>query len=102
MRRAVDEATTHYYIVRVVMRVEEELGIIISDETLEAIRPLDDFTLQDLVTAVNRTSADVDLAKADEAVRSAACAEFPDAPHPLDFAAPLLSAISQRRHYGGP
>ncbi|HEY3840625.1 MAG TPA: hypothetical protein VGL72_28830 [Bryobacteraceae bacterium] len=60
-----------------------------------------ELTLQDLVTIVERAGVPHALCKAEQAVRSAMRAEFPDAPDPLDFALPLPSAIYRHRDYGG-
>jgi transcription elongation factor Elf1 len=101
MRRKIDEVNTFVDAVRILMHVGEQLGITIEDETVEAIRPWIDLTLHDLATAANRSNLSNAPAQCDHAVRLAVRAIFPKAPETLDFAAPLLDAISQRRNKEG-
>src|SRR5437016_4248638 len=56
MRRTTDEWSTFYKAIVILMRVEEELGITIADETVETIRPWSELTLHDLATAAYRSS----------------------------------------------
>lgn len=101
MRRTVDEVSTSYNATLIIMRIEEELGITIPEEMEEPACTSNDVTLHDLVMIVNRCSLTLDFAKAEQVVRSAVRAEFPDAPESLDFTAPLLNAIALNRKYGG-
>jgi predicted RNA-binding Zn-ribbon protein involved in translation (DUF1610 family) len=98
MRRLADEAATFFDAVMILMHIEERFGIIILDQTVEAICPWNDLTLQDLVAAVQQTDTSVVLSQAEQVVLSAVRTEFPNAPEPLNFNMPLLDAISPYRH----
>ncbi len=98
MRHTADESATFFDAIQILMCVEERLGIEISDETVEAIRPWSDLTLHDLATAVQRADTSQTFFQTEQVVLSAVKAEFPSAPELLDFSLPLLDAISPHRY----
>jgi len=100
MRRSIDDTATFYDAILIIMQIEERLGIIIADERVEEIRAWSDLSLHDLTTVVRSLSTDASVS-VDEVVLSAVRAAFPNAPEAIDFAAPLLDAISPRRDYRG-
>jgi hypothetical protein len=103
MRRTMDDASAFIKAIAILMHVEEQLGINIADETVEAIRPWVDLSLRDLATAAQLSMAadDSDASgRAENAVLAAVQANYPDAPAPPNFEVPLLDAIAFRRSYG--
>ncbi len=99
MRKFVDETTTFYDAILIIMHVEEHFGTTIPDENVEAVSPWEKLTLRDLVAAVDRSLPAGSTASATDAVMAAVCKEFPSAPECPDFTAPLLDALGNQRRY---
>jgi hypothetical protein len=86
------------------MHLEEELGVTIPDEKIEAVQEWEKLTLQDFLTVAERSAPSVSSSQVREALITAVQKAFPDAPTPLDLSAPLPDALSRpnsTHRYGG-
>jgi len=102
MRRGLDESQGFVVAVEILMRLEEELGITIEDETVEAIRPWAELTLNDLAMAAGRSTSSHDVTEIDRVIRAVIRSNYPEASEPLKLNVPLLNATSRCRRYRAP
>jgi hypothetical protein len=101
MRRLADDTAAFFNAVAIIVNVEAQLEITITDDAVLEIHDWIELTLHDLVEAVRRSAPSVPANLAEEAIRLAVLKEFPDAPQPLNFTVLLLDALSSPRKYGG-
>jgi len=100
VRGMVEETATFFSAMKIMLRVEDHLGITITDELAKETCEEHELTLANLATLAMRASPSVSPALADDAIRSAVRIEFPGAPESPDFAAPLLEAIGKTPQFG--
>ena len=101
MRALIDDTVNFYDAVQIIMSIEENEGMKISDAVVEGIRPWEHLTIRDLITAAECSMAPtIDRRfRAERMVIAAIENVFPSAPKPFDYDAHLHEAISPDPDY---
>ena len=92
----IDDWTSFFDAVTIIMRIEKQLGLTIEDDELEPGLSKGQLTLGEVARVVEKVSPKPVPVR--EVVQGAVLAEYPNAPRPLDFDVPLLEALGRRKY----
>jgi hypothetical protein len=100
MRKLIDEVDAFFKVASILIVIEDHFGFVMPDPKDDA-HDWGKLNLGDLVRIGCDSNPSVSTSQMTDAVRTTVRSQFPRAPEPLDFAAPVLNALSSTREYGG-
>lgn len=97
MRKAVDEVNNFFWATELLMEMEADLGFKFDDKIYTDMRPEEEWSLDEVVSAARQCGARGTPDDLAQAVIKAVRGKFPEAPEVLDFNLLVVDAIKPRR-----